>query len=81
MNVEVEVVREVRTTYLIFGAQSLEAAEVEAERCECDNVTATTRCVKQGPSETVAVYAAWSDPVQVRDGRVWRDVSDSEDSL
>ena len=72
MNVEVEVVREIRTTYLIFGAQSLEAAEVEAEQCERDNLTATTRCVKQAPSETATVYAAWSEPVQVRDGRVRR---------
>jgi hypothetical protein len=71
VNVEVEVVREVRTTYLVLGAASLESAEEEAVKCAHMNVSSTV-CVKQGKNQTRDVYAAWSEPVIVKNGKVQR---------
>lgn len=70
MNVEVEVVREIRTTYLILGAKSLEDAERRAEECEAFGGQ-SSGCVRGEPRED-APYVAWSEPVIVREGQVVR---------
>ena len=72
MNVEVEVVRETRATYLV-QARSLEGAEKLALECAAKNVSASG-CVKMGRSRTGEHWVAWSEPVQVRDGKVVKDV-------
>jgi len=70
VNVEVEVVREIRTTYLIFNAKSLEDAETEAVQCSRHGLS-KSRCRKLGTRQ-VDPYAAWSDPVLVRNGEIRR---------
>ena len=69
MNVEVEIVRETVTTYLVRDVRSLEAAEREALAAS----TGDKSRVRGGKVRTQEPYVRWSTPVVVRNGRVIRE--------
>ena len=72
MNVEVEVVREVGTTYLVQGAKSLESAERIALEAALKKLAGASGVRKIGKREPEA-YVTWSQPVIVRDGEIVRE--------
>ena len=74
MNVEVEVIRCVRTTYLVQGAKSLEHAERVALDAAGKKLAGASGVQKTGIQKP-ETHVAWSEPVQVRDGKVTRDSS------
>ena len=71
MNVEVEVIQETKTIYLVQSVRSLE----EAERIALKHTGLEgTKITKQGRSTKEEPYVRWSTPVIVREGKVIRDV-------
>lgn len=69
MNVEVEVVRCVRTTYLVQGAKSLESAENIALDVAGKKLAGASGVWKTGIRKPES-YVAWSRPVIVHDGEI-----------
>jgi len=73
MNVEVELVRCVRTTYLVQGAKSLESAEVVALECAAKKLAGATGVQKTGIREP-ETFVSWSRPVIVHGGEIVEEV-------
>jgi len=69
MNVEVEVVRCVRATYLVQGAKSLEGAERIAMDAAAKKLAGASGVQKTGIREPES-YVTWSRPVIVRGGEI-----------
>ena len=69
MDVEVEVVRCVRATYLVRDVRSLEAAEREALALADKKLAGTNGATRTGVGEP-ETFVQWSRPVIVRDGKV-----------
>jgi len=71
MNVEVEVIQETKTLYLVQSVRSLE----EAERVALEHTGLEgTKITKQGRSIKEEPYVRWSTPVLVKKGKVLKDV-------
>ena len=71
MNVEVEVVRAVRTTYLVKGVKSLQSAERVALDAALKKLAGASGVQKIGKRDP-ETWVTWSTPVIVRDGEIVR---------
>jgi len=69
MNVEIEVTRCVRSTYLVQNAKSLEDAERSAMDLATKKLAGTTGVQKTGTSKPES-FVTWSRPVIVRGGEI-----------
>ena len=69
MNVEVEIARCVRTTYLVYGAKSLEAAERIAMDLSDKKLAGANGVEKMGISKSES-FVTWSHPVIIHGGEI-----------
>jgi hypothetical protein len=74
VNVEVEVVKEHRQTFLVMNVRSLEEAESIATDMAQSRGRLHTKVPKRW-SRKPTYYATWSHPVIVRDGEIVREDS------